>query len=259
MRVVSLVPSLTETVVAYGRLEWLVARTRYCVEPAGRIEGVEAVGGTKNPDVERIIELAPDLVIVNKEENRVEDVRRLEAAGLRIHVTHPRTVAEAIDMLDELGHALDAPAPASTLTHACRAELAETESCPGGAVAVFCPIWRRPWMTVGAATYVGDVLRHSGFRNIFDDNMLGDFFEVALEEVSRRRPRVLLLPDEPFAFTQEHARELHAQGVPGQPFLVDGKDLAWYGPRLPGALRRLRGVAERAGHEGDSRRPHGRG
>ena len=104
VRIVSLVPSLTETLASWGLLgQRLAGRTRYCVEPAGAIDTVEVVGGTKNPDIMRIRELRPDLVVVNREENRREDYDALVAAGLNVHVTHPRTVGEAADMLEDLG------------------------------------------------------------------------------------------------------------------------------------------------------------
>ena len=91
-RIVSLVPSLTELVWWLGAGDLLVGRTRFCTEPAGAVESVPAMGGTKNPDLERIVAARPDLVIANKEENRRDDVVALQAAGLVVHVTDPNSV-----------------------------------------------------------------------------------------------------------------------------------------------------------------------
>jgi ABC-type Fe3+-hydroxamate transport system substrate-binding protein len=207
------------------------------------------------------VALAPDLVVVNKEENRREDCEALAAAGLRLHVTHPRSVAAAIAMLRELGDVLAGlPAPGGTaveslpgpaaaahrLADRCDAALAAVTAAARGQErpSVFCPIWRNPWMTFHDRTYVGDVLAVVGLRNVFGACTERDFFEVDLAAVLARRPRVVILPDEPYVFTSKHADELREAGLASTRFvLIDGKDLAWYGPRIPDALRRLAEVA----------------
>ncbi len=246
-RLVCLVPSLTETLAAFELLPRLVGRTRYCTEPADSINGVEAVGGTKNPDIERIIELAPDLVVMNAEENRLEDYQVLAGAGISVHVTHPRTVCDAAAMLGELGRVTGADAAGRSLERACMDALAEV----GEAVRqrsrrrVFCPIWRNPWMTFHRGTYVGDVLSVVGLDNVFGDppEDSADFFAVELAEVAARRADLVLLPDEPYVFGAEHAEELASQSIGASRVLIDGKDLSWYGPRIPSALRRLAAIA----------------
>ena len=244
-RIVSLVPSLTEALVAFGVGERLVGRTRYCVEPPEALASVEALGGTKNPDVSRIIELRPDLVVVNREENRREDYEALVAAGLEVHVTHPRTVAAAADMLSALGAAVGTRDPAEDLAARCRAALANAASRrPATPVPVFCPIWRNPWMTFNAGTYVGDMLAVAGLRNVFADGE-PDFFVVEPDEIRRRAPRLVLLPDEPYVFSAKHADELAALGIGERFELFCGKDLSWYGPRMPAAIERLAALAAR--------------
>ncbi len=249
-RIVSLVPSLTETIFHYGLGDRLVGRTRYCIEPVGTVDAVEAVGGTKNPDVERIIELAPDLIVVNKEENRIEDCRAFEEAGLRVHVTHPCTVEEAVSMLVELGEVLGATASARALAAECRSALERADGAlvarKGRRARVFCPIWRNPWMTFRDATYIGDVLRGAGGENVFGTHEGTDFFEVTLEEVRAARPDIAVLPSEPYVFGSEHALELGAAGIDADCVLVDGMDLAWYGPRIPAGLDRLRVALDEA-------------
>jgi iron complex transport system substrate-binding protein len=110
MRIVSLCPSLTELVFDLGLGDDLVGITRYCVHPADRVGGVESVGGTKDPEVERILELRPDLVLMNDEENRLEDAEALTAGGVRLHTSMPRTVEETAAMVRSIAEALDAEA-----------------------------------------------------------------------------------------------------------------------------------------------------
>ncbi|HYC01475.1 MAG TPA: helical backbone metal receptor [Candidatus Limnocylindrales bacterium] len=239
MRIVSLVPSLTEALIDLGLAGTIVGRTRYCEEPAEVVAGIEAVGGTKNPDVARIVELQPDLVIVNKEENRLEDCRALEAAGLELHVTHPCTVEEAATMLERLGAACGAEQAAAELARRCRDAIARSRVAAAASVRTFCPIWRKPYMTFRNTTYIGDMLSRAGCENVFGERGGADFFEVGLEEILAAEPALVVLPDEPYVFEARHAHELQEAGVRASFLHIDGKDLAWYGPRIPGALARL--------------------
>jgi ABC-type Fe3+-hydroxamate transport system substrate-binding protein len=242
-RIVCLVPSLTETLVDFGLLDRLVGRTRYCTEPSSEIDPVQIVGGTKNPDIEAVVALAPDLVVMNAEENRLEDYEALAAAGLTVHVTHPRTVVEAAAMLGDLGRVTGADAAGRRLEQASLAALAEISQSDSvrRRTPVFCPIWRNPWMTFHRRTYVGDVLAAVGLENVFggETERGADFFAVELETVAERSPQLVLLPDEPYVFAAEHAQELADLNIGTLHRLIDGKDLSWYGPRLPAALRRL--------------------
>jgi ABC-type Fe3+-hydroxamate transport system substrate-binding protein len=237
--------------VDWGLTDKLVGRTRYCIEPADALAGVETVGGTKNPDIWRILELRPDLVVVNREENRREDYDALVAAGVAVHVTHPRTVADAADMLEELGAAAGARERAAALAARCREALAKiaktaaVRTSPSPPISVFCPIWRNPWMTFNDRTYVGDMLAVCGLRNVFGDAGERDFFEVTLDDVKVKAPALVLLPDEPYVFGAKHADELAALGIAARFELFCGKDLSWYGPRIPAAVTRLAALAER--------------
>jgi ABC-type Fe3+-hydroxamate transport system substrate-binding protein len=215
--VVSLVPSLTETLIFFGLGDRLVGRTRYCVEPADAVSRIECVGGTKNPDIARIVALAPDLVVVNKEENRLEDWRALVDAGLDVHVTHPRTVAEAADMIEELGRRAGAPHAAAVLARECRETLATIHANRGmHRLRTFCPIWRNPWMTFGASTYIGSVLDAVGMENVFAADATADFFEIEIEEALARDPEIIVLPDEPYVFGRKHGEDLRARGAKGE-------------------------------------------
>lgn len=240
-RIVSLVPSLTETLIAFGCADRIVGRTRYCVQPSGVVEGIETVGGTKNPDIARILALEPDLVVLNKEENRREDGEALIAKGVPVLVTHPRSVEEAAAMLEDLGRAVGASEQAAALADDCRRALARAQAHARARapIRVFCPIWRDPWMTFRSSTYVGSMLATVGLQNVFGDEGASDFFAVELDDVLAREPQLILLPDEPYAFGRKHGEELRTRGAKGEIVYVDGRDLSWYGPRAPRALERL--------------------
>ncbi|NEK56282.1 cobalamin-binding protein [Geodermatophilus sabuli] len=228
-RVVSLVPSLTEA-LAVTVPDRLVGATDWCTHPAGL--DVPRVRGTKNPDRAAIEALAPDLVVANREENRRLDVDRLRAAGIPVWVTVIESVDEALASLRRLfGTVLGAGEPGWL------AEAADvwSEPPPAGGLRVAVPIWRDPWMVVGARTFTGDVLARLGLVNVFaagDDR----YPRVELAALAAAVPDLVLLPDEPYPFTADDGPE----AFPGVPTaLVSGRDLTWYGPSLAPARRRL--------------------
>ena len=243
-RIVSLIPSTTELLCALGLAEALVGVTVYCVEPRDVVRGKTRVGGEKDPDLALIRRLAPDLVIANVEENRREDVDALRAAGLRVWVTYPRTVAEGLAMIRDLGEVTGARAAARALLATLEPLYARARerAAARAPVTVFYPIWRRPWMTIGADTYVHDLLATCGGANVFGDR--ARYPTVTLEEMAARSPEVILLPDEPFRFRRAHLADFDPYpAVPAvrerRIHLVDGKPFSWHGPRLAEALTKL--------------------
>ena len=231
-RIVSLVPSLTELVFGLGRGERLVGRTRFCTEPAGQVEDVTAVGGTKNPALGKIVVLHPDLVIANKEENRREDIEDLRTAGLEVLLTDPNTVAGAVAMIRELGKRLDASPKAEALAVAIESELqAVRQAVPPR---VYVGVWHNPMMGLGSESYGHSLLEACGARNVLAERPR--YPEVTLEELRALRPDLILLPDEPFPFAASHAAH-YGEIAPVR--LIDGKLLWWYGPRMPESIRTL--------------------
>jgi ABC-type Fe3+-hydroxamate transport system substrate-binding protein len=243
-RIVSLIPSTTELLCALGLADALVGVTVYCVEPRDVVRGKTRVGGEKDPDLAVICALAPDLVIANIEENRREDVDALRAAGVAVWVTYPRTVAEGLAMIRELGEMTGTAGAARALLAGLEPLYAAARARAAGhrSVRVFYPIWREPWMTVGGDTYVHDLLATCGGAGLFGDR--ARYPTVTLEEVAARAPEVILLPDEPFRFRRAHLRDFDPYPtIPavrdGRLHLVDGKPFSWHGPRLAEALRML--------------------
>jgi len=237
-RIVSLVPSLTELVWWLGCRDALRGRTRFCEEPAGEIEVVPTIGGTKNPDIEAITALGPDLVIANREENRREDVEALRAVGLNVLLTDPNSVDEALAMIAEVGEELGRKTAAEGLVAEVRAALAEGRGERPGAL--FVPIWRNPLMGLAGDTYGSSVLEAAGATNVLAGRTR--YPEVTLDEVAALRPQAILLPDEPYRFNEGHVPEF--SGI-APTAVVDGKLLWWYGPRMPEAIRELRRIVRK--------------
>jgi ABC-type Fe3+-hydroxamate transport system substrate-binding protein len=241
-RIVSLVPSTTELLCALGLADALVGVTVYCVEPRDVVRTKTRVGGEKDPDLDAIRALGPDLVVANIEENTREHVEALRAAGIRVWLTYPRSVAESLTMIRELGEVTGAEAAARALLDELTPLYADLRARLAGRrpTRVFYPIWREPWMTVGHDTYIHDLLATCGGASVFVDR--ARYPTVTLDEVAGREPEVVLLPDEPFRFRRAHLRDFDAYpAMPavrdGRLHLVDGKPFSWHGPRLADALR----------------------
>lgn len=219
-RVVSLVPSLTES-VAVTAPQLLVAATAWCTHTAD-VEPMR-VGGTKNPDVPAIVELAPDLVLANFEENRAVDLDALRAAGIAVWVTKCTTVVEALASLTRMFGALGIARP----TWLATAEQVWSVPYVGVRRTAVVPIWRRPWMVLGRDTFAGDLLRMLGVDNAYAGHE-ERYPRVPLAEL-RAAAGLVVLPDEPYAFTAtDGPEEFEGHSVA----LVSGRHLTWYGPSL---------------------------
>jgi ABC-type Fe3+-hydroxamate transport system substrate-binding protein len=236
VRVVSLVPSLTEAVAASAPGA-LVGATDWCTHPAGL--DVVRVGGTKNPKTERILALAPDLVLANEEENREPDLAVLRAAGVEVLVTEVRAVPQAFRELARVVAACGVRGRPRWLEEAEAAWAAlPPPEAPATAVV---PIWRRPWMVLGRDTFAGDVLARLGVRHLYAGHP-DRYPRIPLDELRAAAPDLVVLPDEPYRFTADDGPEAFA-GAPCA--LVSGRHLTWYGPSLAEAPRVL-GAALRA-------------
>jgi ABC-type Fe3+-hydroxamate transport system substrate-binding protein len=250
-RLVSLVPSLTETLCHLGLADALVGVTVYCREPADVVRAKTRVGGEKDPDLAAIRALAPDLVLANVEENVRAHVDALRAEGIPVWVTYPRTVPDAIAMIRGLGRVTATERRADALADELEALYREGQERRAGRprARVFYAVWRGPYMTIGGDTYIHDVLRACGASNIFGDHPQR-YPTVTLEEVAARAPEVIVLPDEPFRFRHTHLADFAPyRDVPavrdGRIHLVDGKPFSWHGPRIADALRELPGLFAR--------------
>lgn len=223
-RIVSLVPSSTETLLALGAD--VVACSRFCEQPH-----LVHVGGTKNPDIDAIVELAPDLVVVDREENRVEDHDALVAAGLSVFVSDVTDLTSALEVVARLAQAAHLPIPTGYTAITSLAAHSPRRTA-------FVPIWRRPWMTISPATYGGSLLAHLGVDLVATSDGT-DYPTVELDAVAAERPDLVVVPSEPYDFGAAHLAEL-SDAIAGAHLVeVDGQDLFWWGVRTPGAINRL--------------------
>jgi ABC-type Fe3+-hydroxamate transport system substrate-binding protein len=243
-RIVSLVPSMTETVIDLGAADRLVGITRYCVHPAEVVARIPRVGGTKGFSFEKIASMKPDLVLANKEENRKHHVERLRKT-YRVFVSHPRTVEEAVGMVRSIGALTGRSVEASEFAASCDRVLASLEpSVVEPSLRTLCMIWREPWMAAGADTYMNALLARVGFDNVFAPAD-GHYPKTTLAEIVERKPDVIILPDEPYAFGAENKEHMERyvkdHGGAARAVLFDGSLLTWFGTRT---LKGLQAVYE---------------
>ena len=265
LRLVSLVPNLSEVLWWWHLADALVGVTEWCVAPPNAFPAASRLRGTKNPDTSAIVGLDPDLVVANEEENRELDVRRLRDAGVAVYVTRVRSVEDAADALGRLGDALGVGRAGEGTGQAIRRALDQVR-VPERRLRAFCPVWRdgapaegtagdETWWALGRDTYGGDLLARCGF-DVLPDDPEGRYPRHTLDQVAAWDPDVVLLPDEPYAFGPTD-REVFADWR-ARTRLLDGTALSWWGPRTPHALgdlsRLARQLTRRRGGITDRRR-----
>jgi len=272
-RVVSLVPSMTESMFDLGLGSSVVGITDYCVHPADSVMTLPHLGGPKNPCIGDILALEPDLVLANWEENTLHTVEELEAAGIAVWVSFPKTVRQSLDVLWTLvGLFRNRSSAARLETLELTLDWAISSASEKRSFRCFCPIWYDQtqagiqwWMTFNQDTYCHDLLQLLGYHNAFADRQrqypleadLGSaspeetqnrdtrYPRLTLADVQAAEPEVILLPSEPFIFTETHIEQLTEwlQDTPAVQrncvFLVEGSLITWHGTRLARALREL--------------------
>ncbi len=262
-RIVSLVPSVTESLFALGLGERVVGVTDWCVHPKDALESLPRVGGTKDADPDAIAALAPELVLANREENTRRVVEELDARGLSVWVSYPRTVREGAELLDalaDLGAESEAREAVARPVLEAVAEAEAKLAAPGRDASrprVFCPIWRDPWMAPSADTYIHDMIELCGGVNVTGEPLPANprrdrreqrgaterYPQITLDELETLAPDVIWLPDEPYAFEESDRSELGGLDLPaaraGRIHRIDGTWVSWYGPRIRPALLEL--------------------
>lgn len=250
-RIASLVPSLTELLVALGLGPFLVARTGYCIHPAGLLSAVPKVGGTKDVNLAKLRRLAPTHVLVNVDENRAETAEALRAFVPQLIVTHPCGPRDNLALIDQLEAAFaDQPGVrerATALRDAFEREWQQAAAVRWPGERVLYLIWRGPWMTVARDTYIARMLASVNWQTLpaQDGGPAGAARYPVVEPGARWLAEVdrVLLSSEPYRFSDEHLAEAQALCPRARVQLVDGELLSWYGPRAAAGLRYLRELA----------------
>ncbi len=245
-RIVSLVPSHTESLHDLGAGDRVVGRTRFCIAPAPWVDAIPTVGGTKDAKLERILALQPDLVVVDKDENPLALVESLLEQGVEVLHSEIDTVEDAADFLQQLGARIGLAEQGRREADTIRQALLECQSA-GGEVPVFCPIWYDPWMTFDRTAYPHAMLAAVGLANVFGDHEGPKYFQVEAEAVVQSAAQWTLLPTEPFPFHKQRERidatALGPCGAPERVRIIDGEALTWFGTRTSKGLGELARVA----------------
>ncbi len=237
-RIVSLVPSQTELLADLGLDQEVVGLTRYCIHPRDWLGRKAVVGGTKKARFEKVEALAPDLILANKEENTQKDVERLEALA-PVYVTDVHDLPQSLEMIRAVGALVGRSQAADAMAAEIQAGF-EALTPLAQPVQTAYLIWRSPWMTIGADTFIHDMMARAGFHNVFGDQKR--YPQFTLEGLAQKSPELVLLSSEPYPFAEPHLEEI-AAAVPGARVrLVDGEPFSWYGSRILGSPGYLRGL-----------------
>lgn len=238
-RIVSLICSITETLFELGLGSRIAGRTNYCIRPAPQVEQVHKIGGPKNPDLNDIISLNPDLVIANIEENEEKDIQIMEKEGLPVFVTYPRTVMESLELIRTLGLITGQENEAEIWYRKAEKvvrDVAKEVSAIERSPSILYLIWRKPYMAVNRDTYIHDLIDFCGGTNCNADD--SDRYPVlSVDDMIRLQPEMILLPSEPYPFKEKHVDELmRYTEIPAirnkKVLLVDGELFSWYGVRM---------------------------
>jgi ABC-type Fe3+-hydroxamate transport system substrate-binding protein len=285
-RIVSLVPSDTYTLVRLGVGDRLVGRTDYCTEPSTAVANVATIGGTKNPRIADVLDLQPDLVIANQEENGRKDIEALLEKGVKVFVTMPRRFGDGMGLVARLARLLgihqDEKVKELVRSNYHLVRQAEEARAVLTPLTTFVPIWMDPLMTANSDTFLSDTLDLVGAKNVFaertrryplaadlgvaqplpEDKLEGKdtrYPRITLDEVIAAQPELVLLPDEPHAFTEQDAEVFRALAIPAAKHdaveRIVGKDIMWPGQQAIDGLARLASTVAAARDKLPARRP----
>ena len=235
-RIVSLVPSQTELLFDLGVGDRVVGVTRFCIHPAEARERATSVGPTKQLDEARIEALAPDLVIGNKEENERAQIEAI-AERWPVWMSDVGDLDDALEMIDAVGQLVSASDRAADLRRRIEAAFAALPRVQSRRALYL--IWRRPWMGVGAGTFIDDLLARCGFVNVLTESGQSRYPELEDDALRALEPDLVLLSSEPFPFAEKHKPEVAALLPEAEIRLVDGEAFSWYGSRLVAAAETL--------------------
>jgi ABC-type Fe3+-hydroxamate transport system substrate-binding protein len=227
LRIVSLVPSQTELLFELGLENFIVGVTRFCVHPQDKIETVAKIGGTKKFDFGKIIDLQPDLIIGNKEENYKEGIEELQKE-FPVWMSDIKDIYDALFMIQSIGELTGKEEEAYHLAYKIKKSLTEFHAPYRLKAAYF--IWKNPYMTIGSDTFINEMLNISGFSNVFSEKKR--YPVISEEDIKKSSPDVIFLSSEPYPFMEKHLEEFKKLCPHALVILVNGEMFSWYGSRL---------------------------
>jgi ABC-type Fe3+-hydroxamate transport system substrate-binding protein len=226
MRIISLVPSITETLYAMGLGDRIIGRTKFCIHPSPDVKSILKVGGTKNPRIDKILSLAPDLILANKEENRLEDITALKK-HVPVYISDIQTVDDSIDFLKDIEQIFNSVSLTSIIYPT---QLLAEIPPPDTTLTCLYLIWKNPYMSIGCDTYIHHMMSRYGFDNIFAYQTR--YPTLDLEAIATAKPEIIMLSSEPYPFSDRDITELKQASPSSQIVLVDGELFSWYGSRF---------------------------
>lgn len=237
-RIVSLCPSLTETLYDLGLDSQVVGRTRFCLHPKEKVKSAIRVGGTKEIKYDRLHTLEPDLIIAEKEENTPEMVAEL-SRNYPVWVGNVQDIAGALDMIQRLGALTRQNSQANDLRNAIDLAWSSLPSLAGPLRTLYV-IWQDPIMGVGRPTYIDAVLRRIGLQNVLEKHDSSRYPSLTGNELAQLDPELILLSSEPYPFKEQHIAAFNRYCPNARVLLVDGEMFSWYGSRMLPAASYLR-------------------
>ncbi len=228
MKIVSLVPSITETLFDFGLTEnEVIGRTKFCIHPENGVKNIAIIGGTKNLNIDKIIALDPDIIIANKEENEKRQVEELQK-HFKVWVTDIQNLEDNENFISEIGKLLDKKKLALEFNKKNNEIFKNTSQ----KVKVAYIIWKNPYMTIGSDTFIHEILEKLGFENIFKNRKR--YPEISLNQMTSAD--YIFLSSEPFPFQQKHIDELQKELPNQKTILVDGEAFSWFGTHISKCL-----------------------
>ena len=227
-RIISLVPSVTETLFSLGLEERIIGRTNYCVHPEGQVKSIKSIGGPKNVDYAAVDSLKPDLIIADKEENTKKIVDEL-SSRYPVYLSVVENYDDALKTIKDIGVITDTVNKAEEMVNQINQKF-EGMNIFNSLKAAYL-IWKNPYMAAGSRTFINSILGRLGFVNPFT-GFEGRYPVIELEDIKRFNTDVIFLASEPFAFGIEHKRELEELNAAKKVILIDGEMFCWPGSHM---------------------------
>lgn len=226
-KIISVVPSQTELLFDLGLQDQVIGITLFCVHPKSWFKTKKRIGGTKNLKTDSILQMNPDLLIANLEENTKEQIEEI-AQEIPVYVTNIDSFESALDMIFEIGTLVGKQQEAENLIN--QIHLKESQHVFRERYACCYLIWENPYMTIGGDTFISNMLAKAGFLNVFQYEKR--YPVITIEEIQKKKPDYLFLSSEPFPFHEKHREELQSELEKTKVIIVDGEMFSWYGSRM---------------------------